>query len=77
MQMGFSHNIAKTQRVIDQTWIFVGEHCAMTFSSKLWKLAISSFDVDVGSGRSRPAENAAFAMASLCEAMMGLTVKCK
>lgn len=71
MQMGFSYDIAWTRkRVIGQTWTFVGEHCATTLSSKLWKLAISSFDVAVGSGRSRPAENAALAIANLCEAMM-------
>jgi hypothetical protein len=37
----------------------------MTVSfSREWKCAISSRDKEVGSGRRRPAENEAFAMAS-------------
>ena len=37
--------------------------------SRLWKSAIASREIEVGSGRSRPAENVAFAMASSCEAI--------
>ena len=66
---------------MDQTWMFVGEQRVMAFSSSSWKCAISSLEVALGSGRRRPAENAAFAMATLCEAIadrrMGGELECR
>lgn len=60
----FSHRIDKAIRMYDQTWTFLGVHCMTAEFSREWKRAISSRVNEVGSGRSRPAENDAFAMAS-------------
>lgn len=53
-----------TRKVVTyQTWTLAGEQCDRTRSSEEWKAAMSSRDTDVGSGRNRPAEKEAFAMA--------------
>lgn len=46
-----------------QTWMFAGEQCDKARSRWEWKAAMSSRGTDEGSGRKRPAEKAAFAMA--------------
>lgn len=53
-----------SQGLANQTWMFAGEQCDNALSSAVWKATISSRETDVGSGRNRPAENEAFAMAS-------------
>ena len=50
--------------------MFIGEHCRTTELRSKWKLAISSRDKEVGSGRKRPAEKVAFAIASWCDAIL-------
>jgi hypothetical protein len=60
----FSHRVDISFRVFDQTWTFLGVHCRTAEFSRVWKCAISSRDNEVGSGRKRPAEKEAFAMAS-------------
>ena len=57
----------------DQTWTFLGEHCVTAEFNKEWKREISSLESDVGSGRRRPAEKEAFAIARLC-AMINVVV---
>lgn len=63
-QRPFSHHVDIAYRMHDQTWTFLGEHCATAAFSREWKCAISSRNNEVGSGRSRPAEKEAFAMAN-------------
>jgi len=60
----FSHRVDRIIRMFDQTWTFLGMHCTIASFSRVWKCAMSSRDKEVGSGRRRPAENEAFAMAS-------------
>lgn len=59
----------------DQTWTLAGEQCDRTRSSEAWKAVISSRGTDDGSGRKRPAEKEAFAMAIWWEAMAGLEIE--
>lgn len=60
----FSHRFDTAIRVYDQTWTFLGEHCTTTVFNKVWKSAMASRETEVGSGRRRPAEKEAFAMAN-------------
>lgn len=63
-QISFSHRVDVSSGVYGQTWTFLGVHCKTTELRRLWKLVRSSFFTEVGSGRSRPAEKAALAIAS-------------
>lgn len=48
----------------NQTWMLAKEQCDSALSSVEWKAVMSSRGTDVGSGRSRPAEKEALAIAS-------------
>lgn len=50
--------------MFDQTWTFLGEHWLMVLFRRIWNCSMLSRGVDTGSGRSKPAEKAAFAMAT-------------
>lgn len=55
--------------MFDQTWTFLGEHCRVRVVRRVWKSVIEERETEVGSGRSRPAEKEAFAMAKLWDAI--------
>jgi len=55
----------------------MGVHFMTVDVRRVWKVAISSLLIEVGSGRRRPAANVAFAMASWWEAIvMSATFYC-
>lgn len=60
----FSKRERKGEVATDQTWMFAGEQCDRTRSKEEWKAVISSRGTELGSGRKRPAEKEAFAMAT-------------
>lgn len=55
--------------------MLVEVQCDRARSSEVWKAVISSRETEVGSGRRRPAEKEAFAMATWWEAILFLELE--